>query len=505
MQPSLSQLIDIHAKTNPHKIALVCNDLEVTYGELYKKVLHLTSHFQKLQLFQQRMALMLPNSIDLVVCYLACFRLGITVALINYSHNAADIKKILTQTEAKGLVIHQDRLSEFENIELSSTFLEHVFVSDHRETPYPLLKKLIETPLLTRTPHITSSNDATIFYTSGSTGQPKGVVHTHASVYAMLENVNEALQAIDSDVMLIPLPLWHIGGFTHALSKLMIGATVILLEKNEVNDDLLSALEKYQPNLFIMHVPNFHDLLYHSKFTPILLSSMKACVGGGDKIPLDLQKQIHDTTGIYLQECYGMTEANLLTINRSAHFEHCGSIGKPLPGVQIKLMKNATTEALPGEIGEIYCRGNNQFDRYWHNLNETHQRKVAGWFKTGDLARWDSEGYLWFLGRVSQLIHRGQMVISPLEVEELLLQHSAVKAAGVIGVTDPTWGEAIKACVVLKKGSHISPTELKAYIFSLNPNIVPDYLLFVDTLPRTKTGKIDRIALKEYDGTYLSK
>lgn len=492
----LTHLLDKHALAFPEKVAIYTENQTITYRELHQLVERVSSHMQKLGLESQCLSLMLPNSIELVVCYLACFKIGGIPTLINYHHQSDNISKIITTTHAKCLVIHEEKLAEIKDLNLDQLGIEKVFVvgSSQVDSPFLSFDSLSEGSPCLKSDGIDRNRDAIIFHTSGSTGTPKGVVHTHQSVHEMLINVNHAVDATEDSLMLIPLPLWHIGGFTHAMSKLLIGASCILLRFNGVSDDLLNALEKYHPNMMIMHVPSFYDLIYHPRFNPAILKGIRECIAGGDKVAVDLQKKFYALTGIYLRECYGMTEANLLTINRDNDFEKCGSVGKPISGVEIKLMKNPSQEAQIGELGEIYCKGKNSFQRYFDNPKETASHKVSGWLKTGDVARQDKNGYFWLAGRAADLIKKANQLISPLDIEEHLYEHPSVKMAAVTAMNDENQG--IKAYIVLQQNCSLSGEELKSFIYKRDTTIVPDEIRFVKNLPRGKTGKIDRKLLK---------
>ncbi|QLH41761.1 MAG: AMP-binding protein [Coxiellaceae bacterium] len=204
-------------------------------------------------------------------------------------------------------------------------------------------------------------------------------------------------------------------------------------------------------------------------------------------------------TGVPIRLGYGMSELLLIAINKSLREDKMTSVGKPAKNVQIKLLDAEGKPVALGAMGEVWVQGNNCMIGYWHDAAETAKAIVNGWLRTGDLARCDADGYYWIVGRIKQMIIRGGDNIAPLEVEEVLASHPAVKVAAVIAVPDPIEGEVPKAFVELKAGRTVHENQLLAFLHErLEDYKVPVTIIVLDALPRTPTGKIAREELKKY-------
>jgi long-chain acyl-CoA synthetase len=208
--------------------------------------------------------------------------------------------------------------------------------------------------------------------------------------------------------------------------------------------------------------------------------------------------EITDRIGAELTELHGMTEVCPCFTNPVGGPKKTGSIGVPAPGTSARLADDQGNDVPPGEVGEILVKSEATMVGYWADPEATAAALQEGWLRTGDLARRDEDGYYWFVGRKKQIIIRGGSNISPLEVEEALCHHPAVREAGVVGVPDPTWGETVRAYVALKEGEEASEAELRWFVKErIAAYKVPEAILFLPDLPKGLTGKIDRRTLRE--------
>ena len=222
---------------------------------------------------------------------------------------------------------------------------------------------------------------------------------------------------------------------------------------------------------------------------------MRTWYGGGDTVPVALQDRFHETFGLPLAEGYAMTESILISWNRPGAMRK-GSIGLPALGVQIEVRDSAGQALAAGQTGQLAVRSPANFVGYWEDPEATTAALDQGWLLTGDLGRFDADGYLWFEGRCKQLISRGGSKISPQEVEAALHQHPAVVEAGVVGLPDEVYGQRVLACVVLRPGLAVEPATLREFARErLADYKLPEQVLFLEALPRGLTGKLDRNAL----------
>ncbi|XP_044207420.1 malonate--CoA ligase ACSF3, mitochondrial [Thunnus albacares] len=364
---------------------------------------------------------------------------------------------------------------------------------------------------------------AMIIYTSGTTGRPKGVLHTHSSIQAMVQCLVSEWAWSRDDVILHTLPLHHVHGIVNKLlCPLWVGATCIMLpefQPQKVWEMLLSSKAPLV-NVF-MAVPTIYSKLiqhYDQHFTqPHVKDFVKAVckerirlmVSGSAALPLPTLQRWEEITGHTLLERYGMTEIGMALSNPLKGPRIPGAVGLPLPGVDVRIAMNNTTNTtivegnhretqvrpgLEGKEGELLVRGHSVFKEYWNKPQETRESFTDdGWFKTGDTATF-KDGVYWILGRTSvDIIKSGGYKISALEVERHLLTHPDIIDVAVIGSPDATWGQKVTAVVQLKKGQSLTLPELKTWAREhMAPYTIPTGLILVEGMPRNQMGKVNK-------------
>lgn len=364
---------------------------------------------------------------------------------------------------------------------------------------------------------------AMIIYTSGTTGRPKGVLHTHSSIQAMVQCLVSEWAWSRDDVILHTLPLHHVHGIVNKLlCPLWVGATCVMLpefQPQKVWEMLLSSKAPLV-NVF-MAVPTIYSKLiqhYDQHFTqPHVKDFVKAVckerirlmVSGSAALPLPTLQRWEEITGHTLLERYGMTEIGMALSNPLKGPRIPGAVGLPLPGVDVRIAMNNTTNTtivegnhretqvrpgLEGKEGELLVRGHSVFKEYWNKPQETRESFTDdGWFKTGDTATF-KDGVYWILGRTSvDIIKSGGYKISALEVERHLLTHPDIIDVAVIGSPDATWGQKVTAVVQLKKGQSLTLPELKTWAREhMAPYTIPTGLILVEGMPRNQMGKVNK-------------
>jgi long-chain acyl-CoA synthetase len=228
------------------------------------------------------------------------------------------------------------------------------------------------------------------------------------------------------------------------------------------------------------------------------LSSLRAVVVGGDKVPLDVHRRFTDLVGFEVTEEIGMTECSHYASNPPFGAKRLGSVGRPVAGHDVRVVDASGADVPVGKSGEIIVRSDAMFDRYWENPDATHDALRDGWLRTGDLGRFDADGWLWFMGRQKQIIIRAGSNIVPEEVEEVLHQHPSVALACVVGAPDERLGQRVEAYVELEPEAAATEDELRAFAADrLSAYKVPERIVFLDSIPRTGTGKLDRHRLEQ--------
>jgi malonyl-CoA/methylmalonyl-CoA synthetase len=327
---------------------------------------------------------------------------------------------------------------------------------------------------------VAPDDPALIGYTSGTTGSPKGAVLTHANVLAGSESVRLAWRWTASDRLVLALPLFHVHGLCVGLhGTLLAGASAVLLPHFDV-DSVLDAISAHDASLFFGVPTMYHRLARSPRVEE--LAALRLCVSGSAPLPAELHRTLAERGGQQVLERYGMTETVMNVSNPYDGERRPGSVGLPLPGVELRLSN--------GRDGEIQLRGPNVFAGYWERAQASRECFSDGWFRTGDLGALDPDGYLRILGRSKELIISGGFNVYPREVEEVLLAHPAVAEAAVVGTPSDEWGEVVTAFVVPSGDAPPAESLIAFAAEQLAPFKRPRLLQFVDTLPRNALGKV---------------
>ena len=336
-----------------------------------------------------------------------------------------------------------------------------------------------------------------ILYTSGTTGLPKGALYTHKMM--LWNSINTALRlnitAFDHTLMV--MPPFHTGGWNVLTTPLLhFGASVTLLSKFDA-DDVLDLLEAEKSTLF-MAVPTMVRMLADSAaFTRVSLKQLRYFIVGGEALPIPLIEKWAEKN-VLIRQGYGLTEVgtNVTSLPAEDAIRKRGSIGFPNFYIESKLVKENGTLAGIDEVGELYLKGPVVTPGYWNNIEATQKAIENGWFRTGDLVKKDSEGYLYVVDRIKNMYISGGENVYPAEIEKYMATHPQIKEVAVVAVPDERWGEAGKAVVVSK--GELSEADLHTFCLDgLAKFKVPKYYTFVSELPKTDSGKIDKKSLAE--------
>jgi malonyl-CoA/methylmalonyl-CoA synthetase len=336
---------------------------------------------------------------------------------------------------------------------------------------------------------------AAILYTSGTTGKPKGAMLSQRNLASNSATLAGLWGFRDGDVLLHALPIFHTHGlFVATNCSIANGSPMVFLERFDT-DEVLAALPRCT---VMMGVPTFYTrLLAHPGFGPDVCASMRLFISGSAPLLASVHDEFSARTGHAILERYGMTETSMLTSNPLDGERRAGTVGFPLPGVDVRVTGEAGS--LPaGEVGDIEVRGPNVFAGYWERpeLNAT-EFTADGWFRTGDVGVVDPDGYLHIVGRSKDLIICGGLNVYPKEIEDVVDALPGVSESAVVGVPDPDFGEAVVAIVVPLAGADLDPTALRSATRErLAPFKVPKRIHVVDTLPRNAMGKVEKAVLR---------
>ena len=338
-------------------------------------------------------------------------------------------------------------------------------------------------------------DDAVILYTSGTTGRPKGAELTHAGLVRNAElTARTLLKNSTDDVTMGCLPLFHVFGLTCGLNATVAAAGTLTLLPRFDPAKALEIIERDAVTIF-EGVPTMYAAILHlPEADPAMAATLRVCVSGGASLPVEILRGFEEKFGCMILEGYGLSETSpVASFNQPDQVRKPGSIGTPVEGVQMRLVDDAGQTVPAGEIGEIVIRGHNVMKGYWNKPEATAEAITDGWFRTGDMARVDSDGYYYIVDRKKDLIIRGGYNVYPREIEEVLHEHPAVAEVAVIGIPHPDLGEEVAAAVALKPGATATPEELRAFARDkVAAYKYPRRVWLVDSLPKGPTGKILR-------------
>ena len=504
---SLAELIPAAAERNADKTALIAGERTIGYRDLELRVRRAAAGLNELGVGRgDRVALLLGNVPEFVEALHGAWRLGAVVAPLNVMLTPGEIGFILEDADAKVVVTQPEYVDAVIAARDRATSLEHVLVTGrgpNREGTSGF-EEALATAL--GPPETPGSRDdlALLAYTAGTTGQPKGAMLTHGNLLANLEQIAEApaLSEAASDVVLLALQLFHIYALNVVLGvTLREGATAVLVERFDPAGTL-ELVERHGVTVLFGAPPMFQAWLAAAQERDFDLSSVRLAVSGAAPLPGEVLEAFAERFGVTIWEGYGLTEtAPAVTTNALGTDAKPNSIGLPLPGLEVRLVDEHGEDVEDGDPGEIIVRGPNVFSGYWKRDDESETAFRGGWFRTGDVAYRDDDGYLFIVDRKKDLILVSGFNVYPAEIEQALVEHEGVAEAAAIGVPDERTGEAVRALVVPKPGVELTEEALMDHCRSRLARFkLPRSIEIVDALPRHVTGKVLRRALREAPG-----
>ncbi len=444
-----------------------------------------------------RVGIRLPNVPSFVVWYYATLRIGAVAVSISTRLAPREVAFILSDCQARAAIIDEANVDALRS-DLPESTQHLVAVSDSAARCQGEL--LSAEPTLPAPTWVDSEpqDPAVILYTSGTTGSPKGATLSHRNVRATVHAFNHLCNMRTADRILLAVPLFHCYGQNALLNAgLNVGATLILQHGFDLNESKRLIADHQVTKLF--GVPTTFQLMWDC-FQPADLSSVDYCFSAAATLPIQLSRRWQEKFRMPIYEGYGLTEtAPFASYNHRCRFVP-GSIGTPVDLVEMKVVDTETGQKCPpGALGEIAIRGPNVMLGYWNRPEETAQAVRDGWFHSGDIGRMDEDGYFYIVDRLKDMISVGGTKVFPAEVERVLLDHSAVSEAAVVGFPDPVFGEQVVGFIVPSDGA-VEHDQLRRHcLASLAAYKVPKHTVVVDELPRNPTGKILKTRLREVD------
>jgi len=481
---NLSRIIERWADHTPGKTALHFQGNDLSYAAFWAQIERITRGLAGIGVARgDRIAYLGYNDPRMLSLLFAAARLGALFVPLNWR-----------------LTVHEHRLI-LADCAPAALFSDAEFEKHARELPAGRYARIDETlPEADGVVAGTDYDELLIVYTSGTTGTPKGAVLSQS---ALLWNAVNSIHAHDlrqDDHVLSPLPMFHVGGLNNqTMPALLAGATVTLHPRFDPGAWHADVAAR-KPTLSLLVPATMQAVIAHPEWERTNLSCLRMITTGSMVVPESLIRTFHER-GVPVGQIYGSTETSPLAIVLMAHeaMENVGSTGKPALHCEISLTDDAGKVLPDDAVGEIRVRGPNVMRRYWNNPQATATALTAdGWFRTGDLARRDSQGFYWIAGRSKDLIISGGENIHPAELENVLADCPAIAECAVIGIDDAKWGEAACALIVLKTGAALSEGDVLALFKDrLARYKHPRRVVFVDSLPRNAMGKVQKFALQE--------
>ncbi len=478
------------------KIAVIDKNTRLTYAELYSQAKKVSEYIRSTFGPCQNVALFLPNSAQYVIAYLAIALSGNTIVPISTMAKKPEVLSTIEYCDIRLIITNHYFSGILQQFIAGSDTPISVFVIDqdtfcHDNGIHNFLAG--EENII-----LNEDSTAILLHTSGTTGRPKRVMLTHRNLISNVESNIASLGFTDKDISLIALPMYF--GYCNTaqfLTHLYLGATIVIMDRLFSPAYFFSLVNTHGitnftgvPSMLLM----FLSLRNKDKLNAPSLKTI--CFGGGNMPVEKLRELITSFPDVGFVQTYGQTEASprITCLLPEDSLRKIGSVGKPIPGVQVAIVDDTGTPVEPGQPGEIIVHGKNVMKGYYKRPEDTEKTIQNGWLHTGDIGRYDDEGYIYLVGRKKNIIISGGINIYPEEVEEMLLSHSAVKEACVTGMNHEWLGEVPIAKVVLHEGKTISVDALMNFCCeNLSGYKVPERISIVNSLPKTLTGKMKRV------------
>lgn len=490
------------------KIAFHDDDGSYTYGELALRVNRFANALVRLGLqMEQRVLLCLKDTIDFPVAFLGSIKAGIVPVAGNTLLTAADYEHILRDSRAQALVVASSLLPTFASLIERMPWLQHVIVAQGEDARYHSLSALLRAERSQFDPAPTTADDVGFWlYSSGSTGAPKGTMHAHASLIQTAEHYARPILGIrEDDVVYSVAKLFFAYGLGNALTfPLAVGATAVLTASWANPESVIALLRRYQPTIFYGVPTLYAALLAHADLPRRGQLRLRRCVSAGEALPEHIGRRWSEHFGIEILDGLGSTEMLQMYLSNRPGEVRYGTSGKPVPGYAVRILNERGEPVAPGEIGELQVSGPSCAIGYWNNREKTRTTFLGPWVRSGDKYSVDVDGYYVYAGRSDDMLKVSGIYVSPIEVEATLVAHPAVLEAAVVGWRDDH--DLVKPAALVVLQSDYRPSrelaqELQQYVRSrLAPYKYPRWVEFVEELPKTATGKIQRFKLRDRQG-----
>ncbi|NJM69509.1 MAG: long-chain fatty acid--CoA ligase [Scytonema sp. RU_4_4] len=488
----------------PDKTALIFENKSFTYKELNQLANRVANGLRGLGINKgDRVALFLPNIPEFIISYLGILKIGAVAVSVNVMLKSAEVSYILNDCAAKAIITTELQSEQVPEGDLSE--LQHILIAEGQATKGITLAQVMESASPeARAVEMDRHAPASIVYTSGTTGFPKGATLSHGNVISNMYSHNRCCGMRPDDRLLLFLPLFHCFGQNAILNAGLNVCATIIMQRRFKLEQVFEAISTHQVTMFF-GVPTIFIELLNTDTSFENLQSLRYYFSAAAPMPAEVAQKWLDKYGKVIHEGYGMTETSPCACYNHDLKYKVGSIGTPIENVEMKVVDGHGHQVQPGESGEILIRGPNVMLGYWNRPFETAEVIKNGWFHTGDIGRVDEDGFFYLVDRLKDMVNVSGFKVYPSEVENVIYQNSAVAECAVYGVPDDLKGERVKANIVLKPGHALTEEQIIEFCsLRMATYKVPRLIHFVDSLPKNPTGKVLKRVLRAESISHLA-
>ncbi|RCJ32500.1 long-chain fatty acid--CoA ligase [Nostoc minutum NIES-26] len=494
---NIAQNVELGCYLFPNKPALIFEEESFTYKDLNERANRVANGLRSLGIRRgERVALFLPNIPEFVFSYLGILKIGAIAVSVNVMLKSDEVSYILNDCAAKVIITTESQSEYVQEADLIA--LQHILITEGTaKKGISLTELMAKASPEAHAVEMARHAPASILYTSGTTGFPKGATLSHGNVLFNSYSANCCYRIQKSDRLLLYLPLFHCFGQNAILNASLSACATLILQRRFDLEQVLKTITVHQVTM-LFGVPTVFIKLLNMDTSDCNLKNIRYYFSAAAPMPSEVAQRWYQKYGIVIHEGYGLTETSpFAAYNHNLKYK-LGSVGTSIANVEIKIVDGNGYEVQAGELGEIVIKGPNVMLGYWNRPFETAEVIKNGWFHTGDIGRMDEEGFFYIVDRLKDMIIFSGFKVYPTEVENIIYQHPAVAEVAVYGVDDRLKGEIVKANIVLKTGHPITEQQIIDFCYQkMAAYKIPRVIKFVDSIPKNSTGKVLKRVLRQ--------